>query len=383
MKSIELPFVKSLSQTLKNAKKPLIQVIIGPRQVGKTTGIQQFLKKISKKNQMYVTADGAISQSSDWLFEIWQQAKSEKKSYLVIDEIQKVEHWSEMIKKLWDEQHRHDSFLQLILLGSSSLSLQKGLSESLAGRFWLHRVFHWNPNESRAAYNVSLNDFMIYGGYPGSYLFLKNKKEWLHYMKHSIIEPVIGKDILSQAQVKSPALFKQCFDLACSYPAQEISYTKLLGQLQNKGNVELVKYYLELFESAFLLKQIHKFSTKKVLTRKSSPKILPLCPALFSITLDADLNAEDKGHAFEVVIGSLLNRLPGQLYYWRERNFEVDFIYQYGKKIFAIEVKSGRKKTSPGLMKFCEKFKTAIPKIITQDNYETILSDIEKIARST
>ena len=148
--------------------------------------------------------------------------------------------------------------------------------------------------------------------------------DWLRYVKESIVAPVIGKDILMNARVKSPALFKQCFDLAASYPAQEISYTKLLGQLQDRGNTDLVKYYLELLEGAFLIKQLFKYSGKKVVTRSSSPKILPLCPALFSIQVDADLNTEEEGRMFELVVGASLAQGPGELFYWREKNDEGD-----------------------------------------------------------
>ncbi len=373
-KKITLDFVKTILKSLQSPH-PFIQVVMGPRQVGKTTGVLQLLKKI--KSHHYASADGDLIKPAEWILEQWDIAKSKSKScLLVMDEIQKIESWSEILKKLWDEQKIKGDPLKVLVLGSSSLSLHKGLSESLAGRYQLHKVYHWNPHESLKAYGLSLRDFLMCGGYPGSYPLISEPLAWLNYMRSSIIEPVIAKDILQQARVKSPALFKQCFDIACSYPAQEISYTKLLGQLQDKGNVELVKHYLNLFENAFLLKQLYKFTAKPRLTKSSSPKILPLCPALYTVGLDLDLDSEELGRSFEVMIGSMLNRLPGQLYYWREANAEVDYVYKFGKRLYALEVKYGNKKTAKGLLKFKEKFPQATTFILTPENYQNVFAKI-------
>lgn len=369
-------FTLRLRESLVN-KPHFIHVVLGPRQVGKTTGIHQLMKEL-KGPSVYVSADGHMLKPSSWLLDTWLQTRSQHPAgLLVIDEIQKVENWSETIKLLWDEQKREQDQLKLILLGSSSLHLQSGLSESLAGRFIIYNAHHWTPSESHESHGLSLQDFLKFGGYPGSYELIQSRVEWLNYMNQSIIDAVIGKDILTLARVKSPSLFRQCFDLACSYAGQEISYTKLLGQLQDKGNTDLVKHYLELFEKAFLLKQLFKYSNKKVLSKSSSPKIVPLCPALYSLSLDADYKSENFGRAFEVMIGSLLSQLPGQLYYWRERNHEVDYVLQYGKKIWAIEVKWGDSKTMSGLEKFKQHFPLARLVLMNQDNYSAELAKIK------
>lgn len=374
-------FVGQILKSL-SGKQPLIEVVIGPRQVGKTTGIKQLLQKI-KLDHLYVSADGDVLKPPSWITEQWLRAKNiSSNAVLVIDEIQKVENWAEVTKQLWDQQNFKSNHLKLILLGSSSLELQKGLSESLAGRFLLHKVYHWSPEESLKAYEIGLDQYLRFGGYPASYPLVQDKLMWLNYMQHSIVDAVIGKDILSIARVKSPSLFKQCFYLACSYAAQEISYTKLLGQLQDRGNTELVKYYLELFEQAFLIKQLFKFSNKKVLSRSSSPKILPLCPSFYSITIDADYNADNYGRAFELTIGALLNTLPGELYYWRNKSFEVDYVYKFGKKIWAIEVKSNNKNDARALHEFKKEFPSAHLILMNRENYQVeidkIWSELEK-----
>jgi len=374
-KTIKLNFINDLQDSIER-HSDLIQVIIGPRQVGKTTGVLDYLKEKDPTETHYVSADGQVSQTPYWLEEQWTliHSKAPKKGLLVIDEIQKVENWSETVKKLWDQQRTLGSKIKLVLLGSSSLDIQKGLSESLTGRYMLHRVHHWNLDESTRAYKIDLENFLIYGGYPGSYRFIKNRVNWLGYINESIINTVIGRDILNLARVKSPALFKQSFYLACSYGAQEISYNKLLGQLQSKGNVELIKHYLELFEGAFLLKQLYKYSNKKTLSRSSSPKILPLCPSLYTTTLDADLNSEQRGRAFEIAVGCELVRLPGDLYYWREGKYEVDYVYSFGKKLYAIEVKSNKKRPEKSLNIFQSKFPEAKTLIVNPANFENFIS---------
>ena len=373
-KEIKLSFINNL-QNNKSSDWEFIHVIIGPRQVGKTTGILQYLKSFPTDSHHYISADGPLLKGPEWLEEQWLTLSGKSaQGTLVIDEIQKIENWSEVLKKLWDKQKLKSEKIKVIVLGSSSLQIQKGLSESLTGRFILHRVHQWNLPESYEGYGLDFEEFLKHGGYPGSYSLIDDPIKWLGYVRDSIVDTVIGKDILQLARVKSPALFRQSFDLACSYGGQEISYNKLLGQLQDKGNVELIKHYLELFEGAFLLKQLFKYSNKKTLVRSSSPKILPLCPALYSITKDGELDEESRGRAFEIAVGCELNRLPGNIYYWREQNAEVDYVYSWGKNLFAIEVKSGRKKTAKGLVKFQEHFPTAKPVLVTPDNFSTFLN---------
>ncbi len=371
-KPIKLKFIETLDSNLK-LNNGLLQVIIGPRQVGKTTTTLDYLERKHAKRFHYVSGDSIFNASENWLVEQWQLAFQERK-LLVIDEIQKCENWSETIKTLWDQFKREKKPLNCVLLGSSSLQIQKGLTESLTGRFQLIPVFHWNAEESRLGYNLSFEEYLRYGGYPGSYPFIKSK-DWAHFVKQSIISTVIEKDILQYQNVKSPALFKQAFEILMSYPAQEISYTKLLGQIQDKGNTDLIKYYISLYEGAFLIKALAKFSDNTIKIKSSSPKILPLAPCLYQLSILDEYDSAERGRAFELAVGAQLLRTNEDLFYWREGDFEVDFVLRVGKKIYAIEVKSGRKGKLAGLARFKEKYPRANLAIVTPENYEDFERD--------
>jgi uncharacterized protein len=368
-KLIKLPFINELESNLE-ASPQFIQVLLGPRQVGKTTTTLHFLEHDYQRPFIYVSADNVIAAGRNWLMEHWQEARF-KKATLVIDEIQKVDNWAEVVKALWDEEKRRVDPIRCVLLGSSSLDIQRGLTESLTGRFQLIRAHHWNYSESSSGYGISFEEFLRYGGYPGSYPLISEARlsSWSDYLNSSIISTVIEKDILSNQTVKSPALFKQAFQILCAYPAQEISYTKLLGQLQDKGNTDLIKYYISLYEGAFLMQALEKFSAKPFKRKSSSPKIVPLCPALFQLSILAPLDQEERGRVFEMIVGAQLIRTGHQVYYWREGNHEVDFVLKKGKLILAVEVKSGRKKSGSGMDKFLTSFPGSKGMFITPENY--------------
>lgn len=365
------PFVSRLIQRFEEPI-PLIQVLIGPRQVGKTTGVMQLMRQ-SEFKVHYANADDLLISDRNWLIQQWQEALLlGEGALLVIDEIQKVSNWPETIKALWDKQaNQQMGHLRVLLLGSSAMQLQSGATESLAGRFELTRVYHWTYSELHKAFDYDLERYLSYGGYPGSVPFEDDSDRWYAYMKDSIVEAVISKDILFNHRITKPALFRQAFEILCHYPAQEISYRKLLGQLQDKGNTDLVKHYMDLYASTFLVYALHKYSPKAWLSRSSSPKILPACPALYSMNTDLSLqkDPEQRGRVFELAVGAELAQQPGDLFYWREQDHEVDFVYQERDRLYAIEVKSGRKKSGKGLEAFCSQAPQALRVIITPDSF--------------
>lgn len=325
-----------------------IQVIVGPRQVGKTTGIQQALAQIAGPSH-YASADDVLVSDQKWLLEQWQHALAQGDgSLLVIDEIQKVPAWSSVLKGLWDQEPFR---LRVIVLGSSALQIQAGLTESLAGRFELIEVMHWRFSELQDAFDYDLDRYLRFGGYPGAVIYENDTTRWHRYMKDAIVEAVIGRDILQIQRISKPALFRQAFEIFMHYPAQEISYTKLLGQLQDRGNTDLVKHYLELYEGAFLLHALQKYALKPRRMRGSSPKMLPGCPALHTAVVGPLVSTDPshRGRVFELAVGLELMQQPGTLSYWRDGQAEVDFVYEHDGQVFAIEVKSGWRTANKGL----------------------------------
>lgn len=360
-------FVSVLLQRLQ-MPRPLIQVLTGPRQVGKTTGVRQLLSRMAVP-QHYANADDVLAGDRSWLLGQWQQALAKGDgALLVIDEIQKIPNWPETVKALWDARPHP---LRVVLLGSSAWHIQAGATESLAGRYELIRVHHWTFAELQAAFDYTLPRYLAYGGYPGAVAFEDDPDRWYAYMKDAIVEAVIGRDILQSRQVANPSLFRQAFQILCGYPAQEISYTKLLGQLQDRGNTDLVKHYIDLYGGAFLLYALQKYSAKTHLTRSSSPKMLPACPALYSLTAGVNVqqDPDQQGRAFELAVGAELIQQPGQVFYWRSGADEVDFIYQYRDRRYAIDVKSGRRKGAKGLDVFCRQHPDTYRAVLAPDSF--------------
>lgn len=358
----------------KRAKEPrkFIQALLGPRQVGKTTlalHVQESLKIPSH----FISADTATLEDLYWIEAEWnharQIAKQGKEALLIIDEIQKIPKWEELIKKLWDEDTRHQIPLKVILLGSSPWLMQKGLSESLAGRFEIIPVTHWGLDEMILGFNWDLPTYTYFGGYPGAAEFAnpKDSTRWTNYINDSLIETTISRDILLMTQVNKPALLRRLFQLGCKYSGQILSYQKMLGQLQDAGNTTTLAHYLDLLAGAGVLTGIHKFSIQSCRSRSSSPKLQVFNTALMSAQsgLTFEEARADKtfwGRLTESMIGAhLLNAVRGtpiSLYYWRERNLEVDFVLQKGKALIAIEVKSSLKKEAlSGMDAFAKAFR--------------------------
>jgi len=374
MKKIKRDFTGVLQKRL-DTELNFIQVVIGPRQVGKTTGLQQIIRKWSGPSLM-VTADEVAAPGPDWITLQWHRARNLGENALfVIDEVQKIPQWSSTVKYLFDED-RDRRKLKIVLLGSASLSLQQGLFESLVGRYEVIPAHHWNLSECAEAFGWGLDDFLMFGGYPAASELVEDIERWQSFLKNSIIEPVLIKDILGLTTIGKPALFRQTFELSMAYPAREISYQKILGQLQESGNVTTIKHYLELLEGAFLLKTLQKYSGSAVRKKGSSPKILPLNNALihaFKNPYDVENDPQWRGRVFEAAVGAALARSDGDLFYWRNGKFEVDFVLQLEGKLFAIEVKSGRKRGARGLEKFLAEYPGCVPLVIDDQNGENLL----------
>ena len=343
-----------------------IQVLAGPRQVGKTTLVQGVLGELDFPSH-YASADEPRMRERTWLDQQWDQARllaadRKRGAILVLDEIQKIPHWPDTAKLLWDTDTRMKLPLKVVLLGSAPLLIQRGLTESLAGRFEVIRAPHWSWSEMKEAFGWTLEEYLYYGGYPGSAGLIGEPERWRNYIRDSLVETTISRDILLMTRVDKPALLRRMFDLGCDYSGQILSYQKMLGQLVDAGNTVTLAHYLELLGSAGMVTGLQKFSLGKVRSRGSSPKLQVLNTGLMTAHSDhsfAELRRRPElwGRLVESAVGAhLLNTAQGttiEVSYWRDRNVEVDFILHQGKKLAAIEVKSGRSREClPGMEAF-------------------------------
>jgi len=352
-----------------------MQVVIGPRQVGKTTAVTKIAEDWDGPVH-FETADAPTPPGVEWLnlqFDLAEQRGAG--TLLIVDEIQKISGWSEVVKVRFDKI-RKKRLLKIVLLGSASLSLQKGLTESLAGRYELIHARHWSFAECHEAFGWPLATYLAFGGYPAAVDLIGDEDRWRRFMRESIVEPVLGRDIQGAVRIDKPALFRRSLEVAMNYPAQVISLQKFLGQLQEGGNVSTLKYYLELLEGAFLLKVLPKYSRGFATTRASSPKLLPLAPALVhAFQSPQKLNSDPtwRGRVFEAAIGAHLATLPGDLYYWSQGVHEVDFVRECDGVVTAYEVKSGITGGVSGLIQFKKLYPHALLEIVDWSRGEELL----------
>lgn len=345
-----------------------IQMLIGPRQTGKSTALRQAAAHT--KIPVHSALASIDSSSRDWLRAQWEQARSlversDGPAILMIDEIQLVDQWSAVVKELWDEDAWLGTDLRVVLSGSSSLLLQKGLKEGLTGRFEVIRCTHWGLGECADAFGYDLDDFLFFGGYPGGASLRGDKGRWLDYMNDSVIDPSISKDVVSLEEVRKPALMQRLFRLGAASSSQELSYRKIMGQLDDAGNTTTLAHYLKLLDDAGLLRGLSKFDNKLIREKASSPRLMvydtSLMVATYGMYRDFLLtDSERRGRLVESAVGAyLLARSKVdrfEVHWWRDGQDEVDFVISSGDGVAAIEVKSGRVKSLKGLSTFVSRF---------------------------
>lgn len=353
-----------------NEPRKFIQVIVGPRQVGKTTIIKQFIESTDAFTY-FATADDVYASDSLWVGMIFTQARlklkqsGKKELILIIDEIQKVMNWSEAIKKEWDEDTFNNIPIKLILLGSSRLLIQQGLTESLAGRFELIYATHWSYDEMRNAFGWDIETYIYFGGYPGAAHLINDEERWKDYIRESLIETTISKDILMLTRVDKPALLKRLFEIGCKYSAQILSLNKVQGELQESGNLTTLSNYLSLLDEAGLLTGLEKYSPELIRKRASKPKFQVYNNALLSAgsgTNYMNIRADHKnwGRLAESAVGAHLVNMGKKnrfnVFYWNNNAYEVDYVIEKNGRVVAIEVKSGSGGFTKGLKMFHETY---------------------------
>ena len=348
-----------------------IQIVMGARQIGKSTVVKQVLQDLDMPYRLF-SADNVPATNSAWISDCWAAVRSLKESrgwesvVLAIDEIQKIANWSEVVKKEWDDDTFHDCNIKVLLLGSSRVLLEKGLSESLAGRFEEIRMSHWSYQEMKECFGFSLDQYLFYGGYPGAAALIGDEDRFSQYIQSAIIEATINKDILMDTPIGKPALLRQTFELGAAYSGELLSFNKMLGSLQDAGNTVTLAGYVNLLDESGLLCGLQKFSVDMARRRASIPKFQVYNNALKMVYSplafeQAILDRRSWGRIFESGIGAYLvsqafvHRF--EVFYWRERTDEVDFVLRKKGSVIAIEVKSNAEKKAEGLDKFRKLFR--------------------------
>ena len=347
-----------------------MQIVMGPRQVGKSTLVGQFTEGISVPFDFFA-ADGVNRFDSSWIPNKWQQVRmrmdihSEQEHILIIDEVQKIRGWSEQVKKEWDEDSRSHRNLKVILLGSPRLLLQKGLEESLEGRFETIKMGYWDWQEMHEAFGFSMDEYVYFGGFPGLAPDIQDEDRWRNLMEDSIISPILIRDILEIEEIRNPALLRQVFELACIESAKELSLTKMQGTM-NSGTVPTIKNYLDILNKSMIVQALQNYSPSRVKEKQSVPKMQVFNNAFrnrfgtFSFD-EARVDPAEWGRLVESAVGAhLANRAMTddyELFYWRnERRQECDYVLRKGQALVAIEVKSGSVDKTVGFEKFKEQF---------------------------
>ena len=358
--------------------RKFIQVVLGPRQIGKTTVVRQVLHDINKP-QLYFSADDTAVAGSAWLASCWTAARLEAQTHpdagcvLVIDEIQKVPNWSETVKRQWDDDTWNERNIKVVLLGSSRALILQGLSESLMVRFEEIRMTHWTYAEMRDCFGLTVDEFIYFGGYPGAVEMMQDEARWKVYVRNSMIDATVNRDIFEDVRIGKAALLRKTLELGAAYSGKILSLTKLLGEIQDAGNVMTIAGYLERLNQCGLLGTFQKFSVDDARRRASIPKFQvhnnALLTALSAGTFEQVRNDPVKwGHYVESAVGAYLisqaYRLQFEVFYWRDGNNEVDFVLRKDGKVVALEVKSNHERYTKGLDVFCQKFRPNVALIV-------------------
>lgn len=373
--------------------------VFGPRQSGKTTAVRQALDEIPHSWRMVAVEPGGADETPDspgpfdsspveagdarlasaprdleWLVDVWTQCRERAISsphgfVLVLDEIQELPEWSAAVKGLWDADRMTGCPLHVVILGSAPLQVQTGLNESLMGRFEPILSPHWSFTEMASAFEITLDEYVFYGGYPGAMRDMSVHEAWHRYVRSGLVEPTIDRDVVRLTSIRKPALMRRLFEVGALYSGQILSYTKMLGQLQDAGNTTTLTGYLHLLSQVGLLTGLPKHTERAVSAKASTPKLNVLNTALMSMVSrytfeEARADRSFWGRLVESAVGAhLINTMPssGEVKYWRDRLgqtvVEVDFVLQRGPHLVGIEVKTGTARASlPGLDEFKRRF---------------------------
>lgn len=377
--------LSTLKKRLAETAPSRIQLVCGPRQVGKTTALLE-LEKMWGEKAIYVTMDSPEAQVQGFWERLWTRAANTSSDLgtivVLIDEVQHLQDWSVLLKSEWDRIVRFRLPIHVVASGSSSLQLDLGSKESLAGRFERLTLPHWSASSIASVYKVkkdeAVQEYVTRGSYPGAFQFRNEPNRWKAYVRDSIIEPAIGRDILALNAIRRPALLRQIFAITATIPAQIFSLQKLQGQLQDSGALATIAHYLELLENAFLIAVLRKYTNKPLRFRESPPKFVVLNQAICAAYDPRGIPTRESdpqrfGFWIENACLAHLWNSGRNLMYWREEPYEVDAIVNDEKSKWAIEVKTGPYSSQDlkGLLEFTSRYPNFKPLVVCDEGQET------------
>jgi hypothetical protein len=367
-----------LLDRLKDAAPGRIQLLTGPRQVGKTTLLLEIAERFSDK-AVYAAGDDPDAALPGFWERSWADAEARAKhgtAVLLLDEVHHLSDWAGRLKGQWDRARRRRIPIHVVATGSSALRVATGSRESLAGRFERLTLSHWPAASLADTFHLSPRDAALnlvrFGSYPGAVEFQKDFARWRSYVRDAIIEPAIGRDVLALGAVRRPALLRQVFAIAAASPAQIVSLQKMQGQLQDSGALETVAHYLALLQDAYLIASLEKHSAPAHRRRASPPKLVVLNNGLLSATHpngapDRAREPERFGFWVENACLAFAINQGQQVTYWREEPLEVDAVFNGSWGKWAVEVKTGRFDVQAlrGLLEFCRRNPLFKPLVIS------------------
>lgn len=342
-----------LTQRLREPAPGRIQLLSGPRQVGKTTLLLEIAGGLGE-TAIYAAADAPEAA----LPAFWERtfgkaeetAASQGRAVVFLDEAHLLHDWSARLKAVTDRFRRRRIPIHVVATGSSALRLGAGSRESLAGRFERLTLTHWSAASMARVFGLSAEEaadqVVRMGSYPGAFPLRADTARWTAYVRDAILEPAIGRDILALSMVRRPALLRQVFGVAACSPAQIVSLQKLQGRLHDAGSLETIAHYLALLEEAFLVAPIPKYSTKSVRRRSSPPKLVTLNNALLAAMdpkgiVHPDADPARFGSWLENACLAHAWNAGQRVSYWREEPLEIDGVFEGSWGSWAVEVKSG------------------------------------------
>lgn len=360
-----------------------VQILQGPRQLGKTTALLQLAAEWGEK-AIYAAADSAEASLPGWWETLWQRAEekaAQEKFILLLDEIHYLPDWSRRLKAAADRIRREGIPIHVVVTGSSALELGSGSRESLAGRFERIPLWHWPAGEFAETFGWDPRDAarrqVLSGTYPGAQALLQNPARFRSYLREAIVEPAIGMDIQMTETIRKPALFRQVFAIALSHPAEIVSLQKLGGLLLEKGALETLSHYLDVMEKARLVAALPKFTARAVRQRASPPKLVVLQQGMLAsmeqpLPPDPELEPARFGRWVENACLAFAANCGQRVAYWREEPHEVDMVMEGSWGRWAVEIKTGPYglQDLKGLLVFMERHKGCKPLVLCDPGRE-------------